>query len=421
MNFSNIYITLFIFFLLILIVENIRFLSIYIKSGTFTPSNLFLLGLFNYDSSLGYTLKRNFTTKPFWKNSEKKRKNLDGFFSGMGKEITINENRHRGKICSVKKPKDTIRIIMIGASTTFGAHNDDPYTIPQLLEDELNNSYKDRCFEVMNLGVGGYKFHQCVRQYLRDFIEYDVDIILTACCYNDYKYFHSNEKIGRMGLDAYEKNIKKFYSQSQIKHYMSYFWNKSITRQAIFIFLDRFVLSSLKLKKNTTTNRAYGDCSINMNYYKTFYTPERFWIKNYIKWYDVLYKEVKKRHPKVKHAFVGLPVLMSDDKFYKNSEGYTLPESLSITLMSLRGYDSSKPGLVDYHARYLAHTYFFEKFLQNQSKKNHDSDFISLYYSFANIPYKERVKYFVDEVHLTNTGNKILANELSSIIEKKYL
>jgi len=66
-----------------------------------------------------------------------------------------NSKGFRGKDYSVDKPENSLRILAIGDSFTYGWGVDIEYTWPFLLEKKLSGQYKDKRVEVINLGVGG--------------------------------------------------------------------------------------------------------------------------------------------------------------------------------------------------------------------------------------------------------------------------
>ena len=67
---------------------------------------------------------------------------------------TINKRGFRGRDFEVKKPAHVIRVIALGASSTFGFSDRDDETYPNYLEEILNREWPgtDR-FEVINLGI----------------------------------------------------------------------------------------------------------------------------------------------------------------------------------------------------------------------------------------------------------------------------
>ncbi len=68
-------------------------------------------------------------------------------------DVTINDRGFRGRdFDEVAKP-GTVRVVTLGASSTFGYHNRDDETYPALLERILNERCDGAPFEVVNLGV----------------------------------------------------------------------------------------------------------------------------------------------------------------------------------------------------------------------------------------------------------------------------
>jgi len=58
---------------------------------------------------------------------------------GVGEDrLSINSHGFRGKEFSIAKPDDVIRVLTLGASSTFGFFNKDDETYPYLLEQRLN-------------------------------------------------------------------------------------------------------------------------------------------------------------------------------------------------------------------------------------------------------------------------------------------
>lgn len=67
--------------------------------------------------------------------------------------VTINSRGFRGKEIADEKPPGVVRVVTLGASSTFGYHNRDELTYPAQLESVLNASCPTRRFEVINLGI----------------------------------------------------------------------------------------------------------------------------------------------------------------------------------------------------------------------------------------------------------------------------
>jgi hypothetical protein len=89
-------------------------------------------------------------------------------------EVTINSHGFRGKEYTVAPKPNTLRVVTLGASSTFGYRNRDHDTYPYQLENTLNDRLKifgcgDRtAFEVINLGIPHTTSEQNVALYLAE-------------------------------------------------------------------------------------------------------------------------------------------------------------------------------------------------------------------------------------------------------------
>ena len=87
----------------------------------------------------------------FFPNEAKYHKDVD---TGEVFSVGINSRGFRGPEFETEKPPGTMRVLTLGASSTFGMWNRDHETYPQQLQIELN----DRChddvrFEVINFAI----------------------------------------------------------------------------------------------------------------------------------------------------------------------------------------------------------------------------------------------------------------------------
>ncbi len=87
----------------------------------------------------------------FFPNEHKTDQNPD---TGKVIEVKINSQGFRGKEFTTAKKNGVIRVITLGASSTFGYYNEDETTYPAQLEAILNNRCdNDIHFEVINFGI----------------------------------------------------------------------------------------------------------------------------------------------------------------------------------------------------------------------------------------------------------------------------
>ena len=80
---------------------------------------------------------------------------LKDFDPGTGAAYDVHVNAHgfRGPDFTEEKAPGTIRIVTLGASSTFGYHARDDETWPVRLQEDLNEACPDTTYEVINLGM----------------------------------------------------------------------------------------------------------------------------------------------------------------------------------------------------------------------------------------------------------------------------
>jgi len=93
-------------------------------------------------------------------------------------KVTINSKGFRGKEFDDEKKTGVVRIVTLGASSTFGFKNRDNETYPYYLEQLLKS--KDVCsnsYEVINLGIPLLKSDQILSLFLDEAIKLNPDIV----------------------------------------------------------------------------------------------------------------------------------------------------------------------------------------------------------------------------------------------------
>jgi lysophospholipase L1-like esterase len=98
--------------------------------------------------------------------------------SGEVFPVTINSGGFRGRNVATEKSPGTLRVVVLGASSTFGYYNRDDETYPVYLEAELN----ERCqgspaVEVINLGIPHQTSGNIVALFLAEALPLDPDVV----------------------------------------------------------------------------------------------------------------------------------------------------------------------------------------------------------------------------------------------------
>jgi hypothetical protein len=126
-------------------------------------------------------------------------KRFDHDKSGNRFDVTINSSGFRGKDFEPRKPADTIRVVTLGASSTFGFSNRDNETYPFYMQELLNMalpklkmqnpSYASiERFEVINLGIPHLLTENIYSLFMAEGVTLDPDFVTFYEGVNDSVY-----------------------------------------------------------------------------------------------------------------------------------------------------------------------------------------------------------------------------------------
>lgn len=104
-----------------------------------------------------------------------------------GTSTTANSMGYRGPEVQVEKPKGTYRIVLLGGSTTNGYGVNDDETIDAHMRRFLDGQFPGLCFEVVNLGLGGYDSYQDYERMRVDGTRLDPDLVVIHSGINDVR------------------------------------------------------------------------------------------------------------------------------------------------------------------------------------------------------------------------------------------
>jgi lysophospholipase L1-like esterase len=111
----------------------------------------------------------------FFPNEGKTTRDVD---TGERISVAINSHGFRGPEFSIPKPPGVIRVLTLGASSTFGFYNRDDETYPHLLAKRLNeNAVGGQRFEVINFGIPHATSASIAAMFLAEGLELDPDIV----------------------------------------------------------------------------------------------------------------------------------------------------------------------------------------------------------------------------------------------------
>lgn len=137
----------------------------------------------NYVSGLEWTIQRTVIThtnkldgySKYFQNQ--KRLDFD-IETGESFDVTINNRGFRGRDFADQKEPGVIRIVALGASSTFGYFDRDDETYPVYLEQMLNDRYSGKLhFEVINMGIPHLTAENIYALFLAEVIQLNPDIV----------------------------------------------------------------------------------------------------------------------------------------------------------------------------------------------------------------------------------------------------
>lgn len=189
---------------------------------------------------LQYTPQKYEHSKTFIYDKEKVfglKKNHTGNYKES--EYTTNSFGYRGKEISVKKPRNTKRILMVGDSVTFGDGVSNEETFSYLLEQSLNEYFsgndEETTVEVINTGVPGNSTYQ---EYydLKRALKFDPDLIILQVTLNDIIEPYAKWIFADMGMEegVMETISHDFILGEKDLPYLDYFFRQ---HSAFYLFL----------------------------------------------------------------------------------------------------------------------------------------------------------------------------------------
>ena len=176
------------------------------------------------DPFLGYKLKKNFFQL------------YDGDIIKLERTTTIETNSFgiRDREFQVPKPNNTVRIIILGDSFTFGLGVELNETYAKILEDKLNKLETEKTYEVLNFGVPGYNTTQEIEFFKLYGIQFEPDIIILAYTGDDLQ-----DSVGTLEMKK-QYIIKKFGEDYNVS-------DPRVFREIVRI---NYIISEKNIRKN---------------------------------------------------------------------------------------------------------------------------------------------------------------------------
>ncbi len=135
------------------------------------------------------------------------------FLDNVSGPVSTNGFGYRGPIWQVEKPADTLRIVCLGDSITFGYGAADDETYPARLRDHLRSKI-EAPIEVLNLGVPGYSSYQGIRMMEHEVAALNPDILIVGFGFNDAFVKEQTESVYHDQLLATRRGFGRFFADA---------------------------------------------------------------------------------------------------------------------------------------------------------------------------------------------------------------
>jgi len=119
---------------------------------------------------------------------------------GGDRAVTVNSLGLRGKPRDAAKAPGATRVIIVGCSNLYGAAVSDGQTLPDYLEQVLNENFKGK-FEVWNAGVSGHNLRQ-ESAAAAELLKYNPDLLIV-------QYGHQGRRAFLLGA-----SYRQFFSKN---------------------------------------------------------------------------------------------------------------------------------------------------------------------------------------------------------------
>ncbi|MDH3521196.1 MAG: SGNH/GDSL hydrolase family protein [Myxococcales bacterium] len=114
------------------------------------------------------------------------KKSLHSTVTGKMTDARINNHGFRGADFTLEKPDGVVRVVALGASSTFGYGSRDDETYPRKLEEMLNQRAPEGTrFEVLNLGIPHATSDHILSLFLAEGLQLDPDFVILYAGAND--------------------------------------------------------------------------------------------------------------------------------------------------------------------------------------------------------------------------------------------
>jgi len=174
---------------------------------------------------------------------------IDTLISYLKYHVTINSFGFRGRNFTKEKPRNTVRIMLLGDSFTYGVGVDNEQTLAWQMEEMLKKKNPEKEYEVINAGRTGAYLESEISLFKQYAEQFHPDILILAYCYNDIAdivYFDLYQsKLYELSWNEGEVDNNRFINWVSQKARGSSFYNFLLEKKA-----ERIAQREFKFSRN---------------------------------------------------------------------------------------------------------------------------------------------------------------------------
>jgi hypothetical protein len=287
-----------------------------------------------------------------------------------------------GELYPLKKPKDTFRIVVFGGSTSENGNNFGQSGIhyPLVLQLELRRAIRTKTVEVINVANQGYSTAQSLVLLEFDVLSWDPDLIIVSHNINDLLVSYWPN----FAFDYSNKFGTVFYS---VPDYKSLFTIPNVLFQHSQLYwLVQSRIESFRGPKVTPIRRkSYGN------------DPSPVAVQVFERNLRSIVALAKANHIGV---ILGSQPLESSEEYFRRHEDYNAYNSVIVYPL---------------HAEFVEHHHAFNRSIQQVAQDT------GVFFVDNDLVFDGRREYFIDFVHYTDDGVRLLAGNYTDFILKHHI
>jgi len=300
--------------------------------------------------------------------------------------LHVNSENFRYDEITKEKPKDTYRVFVLGGSTVYDEWHAYEKSLVKQIEDSLRKHYPNKKIQVINAGYSRYTSEHSLILYQTKISDFDPDLIVIWQGFND---MYQSCNPGFLPKSEYKSDYSHFYEvlSNVVNNYFNYQIKFYVAEKIIKSFTENYYsdLRSMIKPAAQTPQRKYEDINF----------PS---LQAYVRNMNYIVKLAKSDN---------VPIIIGNqaNQYADDPRAYGLGQYYCNRNGIYASQNSLKKGIALFN---------------NASKKIAEEQNIPFIDIDSKLP--KTWRYFKDDAHYTDEGNKIVADTVyGAIVKSGYL